>query len=203
MREARSHGTGAFDPALLRSLGEGVVVEPGALVFHPENVSLGARVYVGHYAILKGYYRNQLAIGDESWIGQSAFLHAAGGITVGRSVGIGPHACVLTSVHGPVPRGVPILEGSRRQGGTPESSPLDEQSSSSLPSRPGPIIEEPLCFAPVVLGDGCDLGVGAIVLPGVTVGQGAQVGAGAVVTRDVPAYAIVAGNPARVIGERK
>ena len=38
-------------------------------------------------------------------------------------------------------------------------------------------------FAPVVLEDGCDLGVGAIILPGVTVGKGAQVGAGAVVTR--------------------
>ena len=37
-------------------------------------------------------------------------------------------------------------------------------------------------FAPVVLDDGCDIGIGAIILPGVTVGSGAQVGAGAVVT---------------------
>ncbi|MDH6066721.1 hypothetical protein NWP26_05500 [Chrysosporum ovalisporum APH033B] len=41
-----------------------------------------------------------------------------------------------------------------------------------------------------------------IILPGVTIGEGAVVGAGAVVTKDVEAYTIVAGNPARVIGQR-
>jgi acetyltransferase-like isoleucine patch superfamily enzyme len=41
------------------------------------------------------------------------------------------------------------------------------------------------------------IGSGAVILGGVTIGEGAQVGAGAVVTRDVPAGAVVAGNPAR------
>lgn len=44
------------------------------------------------------------------------------------------------------------------------------------------------------------IGTSATLLPGVVIGEGAIVGAGAVVTRDVPADAIVAGNPARVIG---
>lgn len=44
---------------------------------------------------------------------------------------------------------------------------------------------------------------GAIILPGVTIGDRAVVAAGAVVTKDVPADAIVAGNPARVIGKRR
>jgi len=42
----------------------------------------------------------------------------------------------------------------------------------------------------------------AIILPGITVGKFAVVGAGAVVTKDVPDYAIVGGNPAKIIGER-
>lgn len=46
------------------------------------------------------------------------------------------------------------------------------------------------------------IGGGAIVLSGVTIGDGALVGAGAVVTENVPPYAIVAGNPGRLLGER-
>jgi UDP-2-acetamido-3-amino-2,3-dideoxy-glucuronate N-acetyltransferase len=48
--------------------------------------------------------------------------------------------------------------------------------------------------------DGASIGAGAILVAPVRVGRCALVGAGAVVTRDVPAYAIVAGNPARVVG---
>ncbi len=48
---------------------------------------------------------------------------------------------------------------------------------------------------------GASLGSGAVILCGVTIGVGALVAAGAVVTRDVPDYAIVAGNPARVRGD--
>ena len=43
------------------------------------------------------------------------------------------------------------------------------------------------------------IGMGVIIMPGVTIGEGAIVGAGSVVTKDVPAHTIVAGNPARVI----
>lgn len=55
---------------------------------------------------------------------------------------------------------------------------------------------------PVSIGDRAWIGYRALVLPGVCIGEGAVVGAGSVVTRDVPPFAIVAGNPARVIGER-
>jgi acetyltransferase-like isoleucine patch superfamily enzyme len=56
--------------------------------------------------------------------------------------------------------------------------------------------------ADVVIGDRVWIGYGALILPGVKLGEGAVVGAGAVVTKNVEPFAIVAGNPARKIGER-
>ena len=53
-----------------------------------------------------------------------------------------------------------------------------------------------------VIGNDVWIGMEAIILPGVTVGDGAIIGARAVVAADVPAYAIVAGNPAHVIKRR-
>lgn len=47
---------------------------------------------------------------------------------------------------------------------------------------------------------GASIGGGAVILPGVTIGTGAMIGAGAVVTKSVPPYAIVTGNPARITG---
>lgn len=55
-------------------------------------------------------------------------------------------------------------------------------------------------YGSIRIHDGAWIGAGAIVLPGVTIGKKAVVGAGSVVTKDVAAFAIVAGNPARMIG---
>ena len=55
---------------------------------------------------------------------------------------------------------------------------------------------------PVTIHDGVWIGSRAIILPGVTIGEGAVIGAGAVVTKDVPDYAIVGGNPAHLIKYR-
>lgn len=52
----------------------------------------------------------------------------------------------------------------------------------------------------ILVRTGASIGARAVVLPGVEVGAWALVGAGAVVTRDVPAYGVVAGNPARLVG---
>ncbi|MCA9574738.1 MAG: acyltransferase [Myxococcales bacterium] len=112
-----------------------------------------------------------MVIGDGTWIGQQCFFHSAGGLRVGRNVGIGPGVRVITSNHQEAGRDVPILHA-------------------------------PLAFAEVVIEDDADLGVGTIVLPGVTIGRGAQIGAGAVVTEDVPPYAVAVGVPARVVRVR-
>ena len=141
------------------------------LVFHPENIFLGVNVYVGHYAILKAYHKNEMHLGDETWIGQQCFFHSAGGISIGKRVGIAPGVRILTSAHEEGGRAVPVLFA-------------------------------PIETAPVVIEDDADIGVGAIILPGVTIGRGAIIGAGAVVNKSVPPYTIAAGVPARVLRDR-
>ncbi len=167
----QSHGTGHFSPEEFRARGEHIIFENGVLVFHPENITLGTNVYVGHRTILKGYHSSPFKIGDDVWVGQDCFLHAAGGISVGSRVGIGPRVNILTSTHREEGLVVPILFST-------------------------------LEFAPVIIEDECDVGLGAIILPGVTIGRGAQIGAGAVVTSDIPSYAVAAGIPARVLRYR-
>ena len=55
-------------------------------------------------------------------------------------------------------------------------------------------------LAPTLIKRGASLGAGAVILPGVTVGTFSMVGAGAVVSRDVPPYGLVKGNPAKLSG---
>ena len=167
-----SHGDGGFKITDFKKVGDNVVIEKHVLVFHPENISLGNNVYIGHSTILKGYYKNELIIGDNTWIGQGCFFHSAGGIVIGRTVGIGPKVNILTSYH------------------------KDE-------SPEVPVMVNELLFSPVIIGDGCDLGVGSTILPGIRVGEGSIVGAASVVTHDVDPYTVVAGNPAKVIRKRR
>lgn len=171
MQRYRSHGNGHFEPQDLARLGEGVVIEEGVRVFHPENVEIGDGVYIGHETMLKAYYKNRLIIGERSWIGQCCFFHSAGGIHIGREVGIAPYVKILTSVHDEPERGTPIVRASLR-------------------------------FDEVIVEDHADIGIGSILLPGVTIGRGAIIGAGSIVTRSVPAWSVAAGNPARVLRER-
>ena len=64
------------------------------------------------------------------------------------------------------------------------------------------VLEAPVTSAPVVIGDDVMIYNDVVILPGVKIGDGAVVAIRAVVTRDVPAGAIVAGVPARVVGHR-
>lgn len=62
-----------------------------------------------------------------------------------------------------------------------------------------PVMDCPLKYAPIVIKDGAHIGIGSIIMPGVTIGEGAIIGAGSVVTRDIPPYSVAVGTPAKVI----
>jgi hypothetical protein len=65
-----------------------------------------------------------------------------------------------------------------------------------------PVYRQPLTTVGVTIGDDVWIGAGAVIVDGVRIGSHSIVAAGAVVTKDVPAYSIVGGNPARVIRDR-
>lgn len=57
----------------------------------------------------------------------------------------------------------------------------------------------PYVHAPIHICKGVHIGMGSIIMPGVTIGEGAIIGAGSVVTKDIPAWSIAVGSPAKVI----
>ncbi len=96
-----------------------------------------------------------------------------GCVNIGNDVMMGPWVIILTKNHETSRTDIPM----NRQGFTKEQ--------------------------PVTIGDDVWIGSRAIILPGVTIGRGAIIGAGAVVSSDVPEWAVVAGNPAKIIRSRK
>jgi acetyltransferase-like isoleucine patch superfamily enzyme len=167
------------------SLGEGRVTRDGlggagsGTVIEP-----GVRIFGGRFVHL----------GDRVYLGHDTFLRAypEGPLTVGDGCWIGP-GCFINSFGGVtlgtrvgLGPGVKILSSVHRGGEPPRA-----------------ILDTPLRIEEVVVGDGADVGAGAILLPGARVGAGAQVGAGAVVAGEVAAGAVVAGVPARIITESK
>jgi len=65
-----------------------------------------------------------------------------------------------------------------------------------------PVMFNELEFKRVIIEDGCDIGIGSIILPGVVICEGSIIGAGSIVTKDIPSYHIAAGVPAKIIRKR-
>jgi acetyltransferase-like isoleucine patch superfamily enzyme len=128
-------------------------------------------------------------IGNKVFIGAQAYLQGRfdGRCVIGNYVWIGPQSyfdardLIIEDFVGWGP-------GAKVLGSSHTGLPLDV-----------PIIQTGLEIKPVRIETGADIGMNAVILPGITVGKGSIVGAGAVVTKDVPPYAIVAGVPARFI----
>lgn len=146
----QSQGSGTISAEAFKAVGEGAVIEPGVLVFHPENIELGKDVYIGHQTILKAYFKELMIIGEGSWIGQQCFLHSAGGIRIGRNVGIGPAVRIITSFHSDEGRQKPILHS------TLEFAPVQIEDDTDIGT--GAII-----LPGVHIGQGAQIGAGAVV----------------------------------------
>jgi acetyltransferase-like isoleucine patch superfamily enzyme len=118
-------------------------------------------------------------------------LHRARGVSIGKGVLIGFNV----NIDNVYPRLIRISDGAALAGGNlllAHSKP---------PEYFEGVVES--FAAPVTIGKNAWIGIGAIVLPGVTIGEGSIVSAGSVVTREVPPRYLVAGNPARHIKELK
>ena len=131
--------------------------------------------------------------GEGVFIGAQSYLQGRfdGTCVIGDHVWIGPQS-YFDARHLVIEDYVGWGPGAKVLGSTHTGVPIDV-----------PIVQTDLHIKPVTIEAWADVGTGAIVLPGVTVGRGSLVGAGAVVTHDVPPFAVVAGVPARVIGDRR
>ena len=153
--------------------------------------SFGSGVKIGVGVLV--LHPHTFEIGDAVFIGNQTFLQGRhdGHCVIGAHTWIGPQAyfdCRDLELGEYVGWG----PGAKVLGSEHTGEPVDV-----------PIIQTDLVIKPVRVGAGADVGVNAVLLPGVHVGEGAIVGAGAVVTKDVPAYAIVAGVPAKLLRSRR
>ena len=148
----------------------------GAKLVEPQLIDVGGDVVLGEYAWLNAKderrdRRPTLRIGDGTSIGRFAQINAWRSVTIGRNVLIADRVFISDADH-------------------------------NYSDTETPIIQQGDAFiGAVTLRDGCWIGIGAVILPGVTVGRNAVVAANAVVTKDVPDCAVVGGIPAKIIKE--
>jgi acetyltransferase-like isoleucine patch superfamily enzyme len=153
--------------------------------------TFGHGVRIGRGAIVS--HPETLDIGDGVFIGEQAFIQGRidGRCVIGHHVWLGPQS-YLDARDLVIEDYVGWGPGARALGSQHTGQPADV-----------PIIQTDLEIKPTRIRAWADIGVSAVILPGVTVGKGAIVGAGAVVTRDVDPFAIVAGVPAKFLRWRE
>lgn len=158
--------------------------------------AVGKNVRVSRKASIYGAAR--ITLGDHVRIDDFCILSAGdGGISIGRNV----HVACYTSLIG---RGAITLgDFANLSSRVAIYSSSDDYSGATMTNPTVPEEFTGVQHAPVTVGRHVIIGSGSIVLPGVTLGEGAAVGALSLVTKDVPAWTIVAGNPLRTLKPRK
>lgn len=160
-----------------------------------------ARLFPQARIINSGGKSELIRIGASSIIQGELFVFGHGGsISIGDSCFIGPNTRIWSAAHVHIGNRVMISHSVNVFDSL--THPLDHKARArhfDQIAHTGHPTSIDLGERPVHVGDDAWIAAGAIVLRGVTIGAGAIVGAGSVVTSDVPPFAIVAGNPARII----
>jgi acetyltransferase-like isoleucine patch superfamily enzyme len=160
-------------PSAFAAHGERSRLVPPVHVDGAERVEVGTGVVIMEHLALDVAPGARVRIGDDVRLGRFVSISCAVSIDIGASVSASDCAAITDS-WGPIAGAATAGVG-----------------------RPPPVGPPPP--AAVVIEDGAHLGALCVIGPGVRVGQGAFVGAGAVVLEDVPAHAVVYGNPAVVV----
>nr|WP_289941729.1 WxcM-like domain-containing protein [Microbacterium testaceum] len=150
-----------------------------------------------------GFFVHEKGICESTTVGERtrvwAFSHVLPGAVIGEDVNINDHVFVENDVR--IGDRVTLKSGVQVWDGIRLGDDVFVGPNVTFTNDPFPRSKQyPESFATTVIEDGASLGGGAVILPGVRIGRRAMVGAGAVVTKDVPPYAIVVGNPARIVG---
>lgn len=181
--------------ALFAHVGRGCAFGPGVTLRCPRRISLGDRAFIDSDVVLDAKGEgSRIRLGDDVLIGKGTVLSCASApIELGRDVSIGPH-CHVRAGMAPIRIGSLVSIGSHCAivSGAPGYERLDVPMKHQVGSTRG-----------IELGDDVWLGVGVKIVDGARVGSGSVIGAGAVVIDEIPAFAIAAGVPARVIGTRR
>lgn len=164
----------------------GVVIYPEARICNhrpqrPDAISIKSYTHIRGELLLFAH-GGEIHIGEYCYVGEGSRIWSAQNITIGNRVLIAHLVSIIDNLTHPVSASERHLHFKHIiTKGHPLRMDLDER--------------------PVVIHDDVWLGCMSVVLRGVTIGEGAIVGAGSVVTKDVPAWTVVGGNPAKVIRE--
>ncbi|WP_172599991.1 acyltransferase [Sulfuricystis multivorans] len=169
----------------------GARISSSAIIRGSENVAIGSSCRIGRLVEMN-CRQGSIWLGDQVTVGPYTIIESRGGkVQIGNRTGIGPF-CILYG-HGNLEIGTDCMIASHVVC-IPENHRFNR---ADLPMR-----EQGGERRGIRIGNDVWLATQVVVLDGVSIGDGAVIGAGAVVTRDIPAYAIAYGVPAKIAGFR-